>query len=58
MAVSLTHPTPRRDVLLVERGADNRASPRAARDFVEMLRVGTRAGPALAYHTDMNSRSK
>jgi DNA-binding transcriptional LysR family regulator len=38
VAVSLTHPTPKRDVMLVERGPDLPSSPRAAGAFVQMLR--------------------
>jgi DNA-binding transcriptional LysR family regulator len=45
-AVALTHPTPKRDVLLVEPGSDARVPPRAAGALVRMLReLVPRRGP-------------
>jgi len=37
VAVSLTRPTPRREVLLVERGPNQLATPRAVVAFTEIL---------------------
>lgn len=37
VAVPLTHPTPRRDVLLVERGPQQLATPRAVAAFTQLL---------------------
>jgi DNA-binding transcriptional LysR family regulator len=43
VALPLTHPTPRREVLLVERGPSMLATPRAALAFAEVLATATRA---------------
>jgi DNA-binding transcriptional LysR family regulator len=45
VGVPLTHPTPRREVLLVERGPQQLATPRAVAAFTDVLDRATARGP-------------
>jgi DNA-binding transcriptional LysR family regulator len=44
VAIPLTHPTPRREVLLVLRGPGQLVTPRAVGAFTELLMEASRAG--------------